>query len=198
MIVFDNRSPAGGLIGWIETVLRHAVEIPTALLVLVEICVLAAGITDDLFLATDAHAPLLENCLCVCALLRRWMTHHARSARQLNRKPEHLHHTVTRVLDLDDHFPMPCLGITERLPDSLHHAARNAFGIEPSHPIGLGVRPQALVDERVHFRTVTHPETVGCEPRVRKEMAELKRCQEFLQNRLSARRHRNLTILRFE
>jgi tripartite ATP-independent transporter DctM subunit len=44
MIVFDNRSPAGGLIGWIETVLRHAVEIPTALLVLVEICVLGAGV----------------------------------------------------------------------------------------------------------------------------------------------------------
>ena len=42
----DSGPAAGGVIARVETVLRHAVELPTAVLVLVEICVLLAGVVS--------------------------------------------------------------------------------------------------------------------------------------------------------
>ena len=42
----DSGPAAGGVIARVETVLRHAVELPTAVLVLVEICVLFAGVVS--------------------------------------------------------------------------------------------------------------------------------------------------------
>ena len=40
----DSVPVTGGVIARVENVLRHAVELPTAALVLVEICVLLAGV----------------------------------------------------------------------------------------------------------------------------------------------------------
>jgi tripartite ATP-independent transporter DctM subunit len=42
----DSGPAAGGVVARVETVLRHAVELPTAVLVLVEICVLFAGVVS--------------------------------------------------------------------------------------------------------------------------------------------------------
>jgi len=42
----DSGPAAGGVIARVETMLRHAVELPTAVLVLVEICVLFAGVVS--------------------------------------------------------------------------------------------------------------------------------------------------------
>jgi TRAP-type C4-dicarboxylate transport system permease small subunit len=84
MIDSDNRSPAGGLIGCMETVLRHAVEIPTALLVLVEICVLGAGVISRFvfhhpFVWSDELASILFLWLAMlCAVVALQRTEHMR------------------------------------------------------------------------------------------------------------------------